>query len=391
MNILIVTAMFPPIRTGTSYYSSNLAAALHARGHSVTVVTLRNDDARGDGLAFEVIRLSALHMPVRNYFKHFRVSACFPGNYSAMNRIAREKKADAILLVNHYLDIAFPAIYAARRNRIPLICSVGTQLQSPNPARHRTLNFLDRLICGAMIFPFCARIVSWDNEILRYLRDVHGEGVTKKSVTINYGVNGSPEVFLRYQHDYALHQQILGVGAVIEQRDFLGLVKAFHKLAPEFPKLRLKIIGHVYHDASPGYVTENGLGDRVTFMGEQPHAVVLDALKESDLFFASLTGRYIGLGTATIESMLMGVPTVVNAYAGLLGTAQLRSGEDVMLIDGLSTERIAGSIRTLLTDDALRKRVGHGGRAFVTEHLNWEKVAADYEHLLHSLATANPA
>jgi phosphatidylinositol alpha-1,6-mannosyltransferase len=242
-----------------------------------------------------------------------------------------------------------------------------------------------------MIFPFCARIVSWDNEILRYLRDVHGEGITKKSITINYGVNGSPEVFLRHQHDYALHQQILGVGAVIEQRDFLGLVKAFHKLAPEFPKLRLKIIGHVYHDASPRYVAENGLGDRVTFMGEQPHAVVLDALKESDLFFASLTGRYIGLGTATIESMLMGVPTVVNAYADLLGTAQLRSGEDVMLIDGLSTERIAGSIRTLLTDDALRKRVGQGGRAFVTEYLNWEKVAADYEHLLHSLATVNPA
>jgi len=391
MNILIVTAMFPPIRTGTSYYSRNLAAAMHARGHSITVVTLRNDGDQDDGLAFEVIRLPALHMPLRNYFKHFRISACFPGNYSSLNRIAREKKADAILLVNHYLDIAFPAIYAARRNRIPLICSVGTQLQSPNPGRHCILNFLDRLICGWMVFPFCDRIVSWDNEILRYLRDVHGEKISEKSVTINYGVNGSPDVFLRHQHDYALHQQILGVGAVIEQRDFLGLVKAFHRLAPEFPGLRLKIIGHVYHDAAPSYVAENGLGGRVVFMGEQPHGVVLDALKESDLFFASLTGRYIGLGTATIESMLMGVPTVVNAYAGLLGTAQLRSSEDVVLIDGLSPERIADSMRALLTDTGLRKRVGQGGRAFVTKHLNWEKVSVDYERLLHSLMPADHA
>lgn len=391
MNILIVTAMFPPIRTGTSYYSSNLATALGSRGHSVTVVTLRNEDAQDEGLSFDVIRLPALHMPLRNYFKHFRISSCFPGNYATLDRIARERKADAILLVNHYLDIAFPAIYAARRNRIPLICSVGTQLQSPNPGRHRILNFLDRLVCGAMIFPFCDRIVSWDNEILRYLRDVHGEKITKKSVTINYGVNGSPDVFLRHQHDYAPHQQILGVGAVIEQRDFLSLVKAFHTLAPVFPELKLKIIGHVYHEASRRYVAANGLGERVLFLGEQPHEVVLDALKASDLFFASLTGRYIGLGTATIESMFMGVPTVVNAYADLLGTARLRSGEDVVLVDGASPDHIADSMRALLTDAGLRRRVGQGGRAFVTRHLNWEKVSADYECLLLSLVPAASA
>jgi glycosyltransferase involved in cell wall biosynthesis len=129
----------------------------------------------------------------------------------------------------------------------------------------------------------------------------------------------------------------------------------------------------------------------VFFLGEQPHEAVLEALKNSDLFFASLTGRYIGLGTATIESMFMGVPTVVNAYSDLLGTIPLRTGKDVVLIDTLSPDRIADSLRSLLGDSALRRAVGQGGRAFVIRHLNWEKVAADYEDLLLSLAPASTA
>ena len=127
--------------------SRRLARALQERGHRVTVATLANREApAGEAFAFEAIRLPALHFPVRNYFKHLRVCSVFPANYPRLLRIGRGMAADAILLVNHYLDIAFPAIYAARRAGIPLVCSVGTQLQSPNALRHRTLNFMDRLV-----------------------------------------------------------------------------------------------------------------------------------------------------------------------------------------------------------------------------------------------------
>ncbi len=388
MNILLVTAMFPPIRTGTSYYSSNLALALAVRGHAVTVVTLRNAGADDSRQPFQVIRLPSLHIPIQNYFKHFRISSCFPGNYTTLSRVARATRAQSIVLVNHYLDIAFPAIHAARCNHIPLICSVGTQIQSARPLRHKILNRLDRLICGRVIFPFCSRIVSWDNEILRYLDDVHGSKVTGKSVTINYGVNGDPGAFLDHHHDYGLHDQVLGVGAVIEQRDFMPLVQAFCLLAREFPRLRLKIIGHVYHDAARKFAEMHGLGARVVFTGERPHEEVLEELKRSDLFFASLTGRYIGLGTATIESMLMGVPTVANVPADLLGKARLKDMEDIVLLKDLSPDHIFEKLRSLIENRDLRRRIGQGGRAFVNEHMSWSKVAGDYEELLRSLSPA---
>lgn len=375
--------MFPPIRTGTSFYTRNLALSLQRRGHRVTVATLSNREAADEEAhPFETIRLPALHFPVRGFFKHLRVCSMFPGNFSRLARLAVERAADAIVLVNHYLDIAFPAMHAARRARIPLVCSVGTQLQSPNPFRHRVLNVLDRLICGRLIFPACARIIAWDDQIVRYLCDVHGEGLLPKIDVVNYGVNGEDRLMARQATGRGSTGQILGVGAVIEQRDFTALVRAFARIAGEFPRHRLKIIGHVYDDRAVRLAQELGVRDRVTFTGELPHDSVLDELARSDVFFSSLTGRYVGLGTATIEAMLMGVPTVVNAYAGILGRHRLEDWQHVVLLPSLAEEAIAECLRKLLTDEPLRRAVGLGGRRFVSEHMSWQRVALDLESVL---------
>jgi glycosyltransferase involved in cell wall biosynthesis len=383
MNLLLVSAMFPPIRTGTSFYTRNLALSLQQRGHRITVATLANREAPDHEVhTFETIRLPALHFPVSGYFKHLRVCSTYPGNFLRLARLAAERAADAILLVNHYLDIAFPAVHAARRARIPLVCSVGTQLQSPNPLRHRILNVLDRLICGRLIFPACARIIAWDDQIVRYLCDVHGEGLLAKIDVVNYGVNGEDRLKARQATCDRPTGQILGVGAVIEQRDFTALVRAFARIAGQFPKYRLKIIGHVYDDRALRLAQELGVKDRVTFTGELPHDSVLDELAQSDIFFSSLTGRYVGLGTATIEAMLMGVPTVVNAYAGILGRHRLEDWQHVVLLPSLAEEVIADRLRRLLTDEALRRTVGRGGRSFVSEHMSWQRVASDLESVL---------
>lgn len=385
MRILLVTGMFPPIPTGTSFYSNNLAEVLRKRGHEVVVVTVSNPQAANAKCDPPVYRLRAFHVPLRRLFNHFRLTSIFPGNYSRIDQIAREYGAQVILLVNHYLDIAFPAVFVSRSLGIPLVCSVGTQLQSSNPWRDRTLNLLDRLICGKLVFPFCRKIVAWDTQILQYLNDVHGGKVVGKTSVVNYGPNGDMDLLLAHRHDYSVHHQILGVGAVTEQRDFTALVRAFRLIADDYPELRLKIVGHVYHDAAVRLSAELGLLKRVIFAGELPHAQVLEEFKQSDIFFVSLSGRYLGLGTATIEAMLMGLPVIANVPLDLLGKAVLRDMEDIVHLDGLAPGVIAEKIRKLLDDDALREKVGRGGREFVRCHLNWNQVGQDMEALLFSV------
>lgn len=382
MNILLVSAMFPPIRTGTSFYVNNLANALIEHGHRVTVVTVANDDSQDRDFGYEVHRLRALRIPMKSFFKHFRISSIFPGNYRKLREITINQKLDVVFLVNHYLDIAFPAIWLSRKLGIPLVCSVGTQLQSTRPWRNKTLNILDRMICGSLIFSFCHRIIAWDRQILKYLVDVQGQKIVTKTEIVNFGPNGNVQKLVEAEHDYELKYQVLGVGAVTEQRDFIPLIKAFRQVLYEVPNTRLKIIGHVYNNAAVSLAEETGIADKVEFCGEQDHDRVLEEMSESDAFYVSLSGKYLGLGTATLEAMLTGVPVVANVPTDLLGTADLKDREDFMYMDIDSPQNIASCIVNLLKDDCLRQRIGKGGKKFVMENLNWGKVGKDMSDML---------
>lgn len=382
MNILIVGGMFPPMRTGTAFYTQNLAYALSSRGHRVTIVTLGKSLSHAIEGGLDVYRLPAFRLPMKGFFKHFQLCSAFPANWSHLVKIGRLKQADVLLLVNQYLDIAFPAAWAATRLRVPLVCSVGTQLQSLNPRRHLALNILDRLICGQFVFPFCSRIVAWDCQIRQYLQEVHGSAVTDKTVIVNYGVNGDAESLLTRAKDYTYKGIILGVGAVSEQRSFVPLVRAFAFLAPEFPGLRLRIVGHVYYEESIRVAKELGVNDRTEFVGELSHDSVLYEMGATDLLYSSLTGKYTGLGTATIEAMLLAVPTVANVPLDLIGKENLVDGLHLMQSLDNSPAEIAARIRPLLKDEALRRKIGLAGRDFVKRHLNWDVVAEDMENVL---------
>ncbi len=382
MKIYVVSAMFPPIRTGTSHYALNISYALKSRGNEVGVVALENrsdKDPENQGRELILCRLAAIRFPFKNFFNHFSVTSLFPWNYFRLYKLCQPSPPDVIFVVNHYLDIIFPAIVVSRLLHIPLVCSVGTQLQSANSKRNRLLNYLDRLICGQLIFPFCNKVIAWDKEIYRYLSDIHGNRVTLKTEIVNFGVNGDADSLFLHAHDYRSSVQILGVGAVTEQRNFLPLIYAFNIISAEFPHIKLKIIGHIYYQGTTELIDSLGLSSKIEMVGEQPHKVVLREMKDSALYFVSLSGKYLGLGTATIEAMLLGLPVVANVPKDLLGTVELRDGKEIMLVDSLEPTVIATAIKKLLSREDLRKQVGEGAKAFVQTNLNWAKVAKDME------------
>jgi glycosyltransferase involved in cell wall biosynthesis len=374
MKVLIVTAMFPPIRTGTSFYSRNLASTLHSQGNQVTVVTVRNSESDFEDYPFEVIRINSLHVTATNYFKHLRFTSFYPSNYLKIRRIAEEKQVETILLINHYLDIAFLAVYAAKRLGLPLFISVGTQMQSLNPFRNKVLRFLDRLVCGRMIFPYCRNIISWDSEIERYIEEVQRKKVAEKSVIIPFGANGNIDELSSFEMDYSLKKTIVGVGAVISQRDYLFQIKVFRELLKHDSGIRLKIIGHIYDDAPVELAKKLGIYEHVEFLGEVPHERVLSEMKGADIHWMMLSGQYVGLGTATLEAMLLGLPSISNVPSNLFGLPDLVDMENYIYTDGISIDAIAEKINRLLNSQELRSKIGKSGKSYVARNLNWEKV-----------------
>ena len=383
MNILIVSAMFPPIRTGTSYYTKNIAQALKNLGHKVTLVTLENQISNNDKYNFPVYRLPATRIPLKNYFKHFRISSIYPDNYSRLHRIAQNCRAEVILLVNHYLDIAFPTIYVAKKLRLPMVVVVGTQLYSLNPWRDKILNILDKLICGKLIFSHCQKIIALDREIRRYLLDIQGQEVLAKTEIVPYGPNGEIDFYQKYRHDYSHLNQILGIGSIIEQRNFIFLIYLFRKLLKFYPQLKLKIIGHVYYKVTPKLVEKLNLTQKVEFTGELAHDQVLTELQKSVFYCGMLSGKYSALGTATIEAMLMGVPIVTNVPNNLLGKPRLKDMENFISTKGISLEEVFSKLKKLMANKRLRQKIGQNGRKFVQKNLNWERVAQQMVEVLY--------
>ncbi len=385
MRILLVAAMFPPIRTGTSYYSKNLAESLQRAGHKVTVVSASNTDVQTEEPGLTIHRLAALQINLKNYFKHLRITAFFPQNYLRLVRLVKQERPDVILLVNHYLDIAFPAIVASKLSGVPLVVSVGTQLQSLNPLRNKILRFLDYIICGFLVFPHARKIISWDAEIERYINEVQCNRFANRSVIIPFGVNGDPEDYAAYDHSYELHRQIIGVGSVIGHRNYTFQVEVFKELLDRFPDLKLKIIGHIYNDEALNLARNYGIADRVEFMGEQPHEVVLSEMNRSDIHWMMLDGDYKGLGTANLEAMLLGLPIVSNIPDGLFGEGSLNDMEHFIRTDGRNKDAVLEKITLVLESRGARENIGRAGQSFVRENMNWPNVVSQFVSLFKSL------
>lgn len=382
MNILVVSAMFPPIQTGTSFYTFNVANTLTELGHNVTVVTVKNSNLKSaEHYQFDIHRLKAFHIQSDSYFKHLRFSSFYLSNYRNLKQICKESRSDIILLVNHYLDIAFPAIFAAKKLNLPLFVSVGTQMQSLNPVKNRILRLLDRVVCGNMIFPFCQNIISWDSEIERYISEVQSKKIAKKSVIIPFGPNGDVSKLIAHEKDYSISNTILGVGAVISQRDYLFQIRVFNELQKVLPNLKLKIIGHIYDESAVNLAKKLGLTGKVEFTGEIPHESVIDELKKADIHWMMLSGEYVGLGTATLEAMALGVPVISNVPSDLFGDALLGDMKNYIYTDGKNIPEITTKINFLLQDIELRKKIGQSGKIFIKDHLSWEKVGHQLTNL----------
>lgn len=389
MNVIIVSAMFPPIRTGTSFYTKNLAQHLSNRGWNVTVVAADNKDLRCEDFPFKVVKLSSIHINLRSYFKHLRFCSFNPSNYRQLVKIAAEHKADLIILVNHYLDIAFPAIWTSRKLKIPLVVSVGTQMQSSNPIMNAILRFLDRLICGRLIFPNVKAIISWDSEIERYIREVQRPKIAQKSVIIPFGPNGDTALSLDFKKDYSKKSRvILGVGAVISQRNYLFHIKVMQHLLKYEPNLTLRIVGHQYTQQPKLLAEELGISANVQFLGELPHAQVLEEMRSADIHWMMLSASFVGLGTATLEAMALGIPVVSNSPENLIGAGRLKDMENYIFTDGINPVEFANKLWPIMEDSKALETIGLGGRNLVCQYLNWNFVASEYsrmaDHWLHA-------
>lgn len=189
--------------------------------------------------------------------------------------------------------------------------------------------------------------------------------VIPNSVDTNRFIPSTPRR-LAARRALGLPESCLVIGAVARlssQKRPQALLDLFASLRPQFPDLRLVLVGGgPLEQALRARVEDDGLAGAVIFAGQR--GAVEELLPAFDLHL--LLSRREGFGIATIEAMACGVPAV---GTDVPGTADiLRDGRGGLLVPLGDAAATRASVAALLADPARRQRMGEQGRSVAVAH-----------------------
>jgi len=170
---------------------------------------------------------------------------------------------------------------------------------------------------------------------------------------------------------------ILGnVGNLREVKDHYTLILSFSKIIPNFPRVKLLIIGEGELKSNLLMLcSELGLEQKVIFLGHRED--VPSFLNLIDIFV--LSSRMEGCSISILEAMASGKPVVATRVGG--NPELILDQENGFLVPPAEPEKLAEKISILLKDEELRKNMGEKGKKKAKDKFSLERMIKDYEEL----------
>jgi glycosyltransferase involved in cell wall biosynthesis len=151
-------------------------------------------------------------------------------------------------------------------------------------------------------------------------------------------------------------QNILLVGAPWYLKGADLLVQAFQKLSPDFPNVKLKLLGY-YPDRQQLDALAAG-SPQIEIMKARPNPEVLQIIAKATIFV--LPSRCEGTPRVMIEAMAAGVPAIGSDVGGI--PYLIQDGEAGFVVPVGDVAVLEARLRQLLSDPELRARMGARGR-----------------------------
>jgi phosphatidyl-myo-inositol alpha-mannosyltransferase len=164
-------------------------------------------------------------------------------------------------------------------------------------------------------------------------------------------------------------RRILWVGRLDPQKGFPVAVRAFGRLARDFPDVSFVVVGDG-PDRPAVEMLPADLRARVDMVGAVPHAELPKYLSAANVFVAPSLGQE-SFGMVLIEAMAVGLPVVASDIAGYREVA--RDGVQGLLVPPGDPEALAGSLHRVLEDGELAMRLRTAGRVRALE-FSWARV-----------------
>ncbi|HKV42978.1 MAG TPA: glycosyltransferase family 4 protein [Blastocatellia bacterium] len=176
---------------------------------------------------------------------------------------------------------------------------------------------------------------------------------------------------LRFRNRYGIIGPIvLQISTQTRAKGSVDLVEAMKKLWAEGSQAKLVMLGPVTTDFEEYMLAQSpSVYEKTAVLGFASDETKRDALAAADVFVMASSAD--AFGAVYLEAWMYEKP-VVAARAG--GAPYIVSdGGDGLLVEYGDSGSLAAGIRRLLTDDALRLRLGKAGREKALSRFTWEK------------------
>jgi len=157
---------------------------------------------------------------------------------------------------------------------------------------------------------------------------------------------------------------VVYLGTLMEAKGFLDVLDAAVQLADEAPHARFTLAGDFFRPADRASAERRCAGNpllRVEFPGTVAGERKSELLRDADIFVFPTRYAYEGHPYVILEAMAAGLPIVTTARAAIPETVV--HGETGIIVPEGDPAALAGALRTLIGDPALRARLGAAARA----------------------------
>lgn len=338
---------------GAETMCENLTYELIKLGHDVTVISMY------DYHSAITERLEKSGIDVRYLGKKLGLDISM---IHRIKKILKEVGADVVHTHRNCAQYAVPAaMLAGVKHRIHTVHNVA---EKENGKLARKLN--------KIFFKHCHLIPVALSELIRD-SIVQEYGINKDKIPVIY--NGIDLSKCVPKTDYSVYGnfKILHIGRFSEQKNHVGLLRAFKIFHDKYSDSELWLIGDGEKKTEiENYVNENNLTSNVKFLGLQSE--VHGFLHNADMF--TLPSNYEGIPMTLIEAMGTGLPIVATAVGGV---PDMLDNNNSILVNNNAID-ISKGIECYYLNDALRRK--HGCRAIEHSYsFSSTKMGAKYNDL----------
>jgi glycosyltransferase involved in cell wall biosynthesis len=361
MRIVFLTGIWPPDIGGPATHGPDFAAYLRDRGHHVRVVTMGDSEPTQRPVPVETVSRG------RPFVVRYPLVAVRGA------RLARD--ADVVYATATYAAAA-AASAAARR---PLVAKLVS-----DPAYERARRYglfrgsLEAFQAGSA--PAVRALKALRTASLRRARRVVVPSRYLADIAVSWGldprrvevvVNPAPEP-RDVVPEPLPRETFVFVGRLTGQKALPVALDALERV----PEARLVLVGD--GPERPALERRAALLDgRVEFRGALPREEALRHLAGARALL--LPSAWENLPHAAVEALAVGTPVVATAVGGV--PEVVHDGENGLLVPPNDPEALAGAMRALLADDALRARLASAARQSVAA-IGRDEIYARLERIL---------